>query len=195
MMTNEVLFLDFDGPLFSERFIKYHPLNRKPYPGRVDQNELVDYWKMDDLAVIILNELMDHHAFETVVSSSWKNFCDREQVEDLFDVNGLNLQLHEKWCTERIVRNHEFGMYHSGYGYAGKCLRASEIELWVNDHKPTDYMIIDDPWSGSSLDDRNAHGLNFNRIVLVDPQVGLSVSEIDRLRNIVRTFWSIKSTT
>ena len=53
----EVLFLDFDGPLFPDRYIRFDPEQVKPYPGRVDMPDIVTYWKMDPLAVQMLNFL------------------------------------------------------------------------------------------------------------------------------------------
>jgi hypothetical protein len=180
----KVLFLDFDGPLFSDRVIKFDPDNIKPYPGNVEMSEWVGYWKMDPLSVHVLNKMRDVHPFKTVVSSSWKRFVNKEQIVDLFRVNNLILDLHDDYSTPDL--SNRYGPYSSGY--SGDT-RSREIEAWLRDcgRDVDDYLIIDDPMSGASLDVNN-HSLNKDNIIMVDGDVGPNTTDITRMRSIVYTW-------
>ncbi len=186
----KVLFLDFDGPLFPNRIIKFDPDNRLPYPGTVEMppNEIVTYWKMEPLAVHMLNFLHEIHPFETVISSSWKRWVNKEQILDIFHVNGLKLDLHEgEYSTPDINRNTS---YWSGYSAN---TRAKEIETWLINHgEVDDYLILDDPDSGSSLTDYDNHTLEKDRIVMVEPDTGIGTHHYNRLCDIVAHWAGVK---
>ena len=172
---NHVLFLDFDGPLFSDRYIMHCSDNTLPYPGIIEIYPLVDYWKMDPLAVEMLNSLHDLYPFTTVVSSSWKRFSSKEFVNELFEVNGLNLELAEDWCTIRLDSS-----------AWRNCTRASEIAEYIERHGITEYIILDDPGSGLSLDDHANHPMEMHRIVLVNPDLGIGTYDYKEMLKIVK---------
>ena len=150
-----------------------------PYPGKIDLPEHINYWKMDAVAVNMLNFLYNLEPFDTVISSSWKKYCSKEQVQDLFETNGLILHLVLDWCTENLDSRRT-------------CTRASEIELYLNDHPEiTDYFIIDDLDSGSSLQkphnkvysyDNIPHKLDHDRIFIVDYDMGISPDDYRKMR-------------
>lgn len=183
-MQKETLFLDFDGPLFPDRYVRYDPDQRRPYPGEVKMPDIVDYWKMDPLAVYMLNFLYDLHPFQTVVSSSWKKFINKEQCKDLFVTNGLKLNLADDWCTVTLNRKSRFDSYYKG------CYRAVEIKEYVTRYNINEYLILDDPMSGSSLDDKE-NGLNEARITLVDPDVGIGSYDYKKMLNVVKVWAGI----
>ena len=134
---DNVIFLDFDGPLFTERAIFYdkwttpHPQFRYNIP----------YWKMDAFSVEFLNHVYSTTPFYTVVSSSWRNLIDddercKEFIEELFYVNGLKLPLHNTdFRTSPTIGS-----------------RFAAISDWIERHNPSDYLIIDDRESGPELD-------------------------------------------
>jgi hypothetical protein len=187
-MKPEVLFLDLDGPMFPDRYIRFAAENRSPYPGRFSMPDIVDYWKMDPMSVELLNFLYDLHPFTVVLSSSWKKFVNRAQCQDLFVTNGLNLKLiddEKEWCTIRLDRGGN-----SNYRYGTGCVRAAEIAEYVIRHNVEEYIILDDPQSGSSLDDRDVN-LDPARIVLVDPDVGIGSTDYMRMNYIVKTWAKI----
>ena len=165
------------------RVATHHPAQQTPYPGRVELHEFISYWKMDEVAVSMLNFLYELDQFDTVISSSWKKLCGKSEVEDLFATNGLILHLGNDWCTQNL----------SSTRY---CTRASEIELYIKDHPSiTDYLILDDKDSGSSLDaqftepymsggNRRPHTLNQERIFLVNPDTGIDSNTYRMMRNV-----------
>lgn len=157
---NPVLFLDFDGPLFPDRVIRHGP-HISSYPGSTSFHPHVSYWEMDVTSVRQLNSLYKIFPFDTVVSSSWKNFTTVDQVVDLFSVNGLNLHLHQDWCTPYNFTNH----------------RSHEIAGWLYGYTQNnicpDHIILDDPWSGATLDGGVHKLLKFNEPLFINPDVGI----------------------
>lgn len=172
-----ILFLDFDGPLFSNRAIVTIPENSKPstIPVGLQNNSIISYWKMDPLAVQMLNTLYDYHPFTTVISSMWGNFLSKEEVLCLFFQNGLNLHLHENWVTPRKTNSD----------------RANEISWWIDRNPHKDYIILDDPASGGYLSSAEAL-IEFNikpeRVFLVDTDNGIDYMTFNSLRRIVHTW-------
>lgn len=159
---NPVLFLDFDGPLFPERQIQHSP-TMDEYPGKLKFHPFISYWEMDRISVRQLNKLYSIYPFDTVVSSTWKDFVSREQVEELFSVNDLNLKLHEDWATTSNGRV--------------TAQRVHEIKWWLDDHivgdKKLAHIILDDPWSGSSLLCGAWKDLGLMEPFIIDPNVGI----------------------
>lgn len=158
-----VLFLDFDGPLFPDRLINMSL--GTPYPGNVPLHPFVSYWEMDITSVRMLNFLYSVYQFDTVVSSSWIMLHGREQIEELFRVNGLNLVLHSDWQTNPDQNR--------------STTRVMEIYSWLernrNEDTWHDHIILDDPASGSSLDmyERYQANLGLRNIKLINPDVGI----------------------
>lgn len=174
---NPVLFLDFDGPLFPERQIQHSP-HISEYPGKAKFHPFVSYWEMDRISVRQLNSLYKIFPFDTVVSSSWKDFVSKEEVEELFSVNNLNLKLHKDWATTNN----------------GKVTarRVHEIKWWLDDHmvenKKLAHIILDDPWSGSSLLDDAWKALGLMKPFIIDPNVGIDPPCYDNMRKVVKSW-------
>lgn len=191
--NNNIVFLDLDGPAFPDVGIKYDPANRKPYPGDPDLVPFLTYWKMCDRFKWMWDHVTDIYDFKVVISSSWRKctgFKDnREAFLDLFLTNGLELNMHDDWHTP-IRESHVHGTYSS---YYTGCQRASEIHYWIQNHDVKNYIILDDPWSGMSL---NCHHEDFNTafdymkdsIVLVNPDLGIGSHDMDRLLKLFKRF-------
>lgn len=171
-----VLFLDFDGPLFPDRQIRHSP-SMQFYPGVLGLHEWITYWQMDETSVRQLNALYDIYPFDTVVSSSWKNFVTKEQVEELFEVNELNLHLHKNWCTPEKLSSY----------------RCNEISWWLDEYTVDGvcpaHIILDDPMSGSSLDAGNHMLFGFDKPLFINPDVGID-SDIYNIMHKIVTSWS-----
>jgi len=189
---SKILFLDFDGPLFSDRGIRFHPLNSEKYPGdlNIDPSKFgkLTYWKMDDTSVEMLNRLQKIYPFKTVISSSWKQFCEKDFIEELFYVNSLNLTLHEDWKTSSITFR--------------SCRRMEEINDWVEEHPDTeDCIVLDDPWSGKSIDAYQREHKHYpdeykivdpDNILIIDPTTGLEICHYHKMHKIVER-WAGKT--
>ena len=174
-MNRPVLFLDFDGPLFPENFIPVSK-NIRDYPGEL--HPFITYWEMSQISVRQLNALYDTFKFDTVISSSWNRFITQEQCIQLFEVNGLNLHLHEDWCTPSRMSSY----------------RVNEISWWLdkktdpNTYEAPAHIILDDPWSGSSLEGDNWKAFALQQPVIIDPNVGIDPGAYKFMQGIVRSW-------
>jgi hypothetical protein len=183
----KILFLDFDGPLFSDRVIKFHSQNSytndtlRKFNNRCIDNgdtfgaKTTSYWKMDEVAVGMLNTLMDISNFRVVVSSTWRQLFSRESIEYLFLLNDLRVVLHDDWCT-RLREN--INMYESQYSRHN---RRTEIEEYISRHSIEEYVILDDPSSGMDLTEHKQQ----DRVVLVNPSIGMELEHYSQLRDLL----------
>ena len=182
-----VLFLDFDGPLFSDRVIKFHPENKytndilRKFTNRCNDNgdtfgaKTTSYWKMDEVAVGMLNTLVDLSNFRVVVSSTWRQLYSRESIEYLFLLNDLRVVLHDDWCTRL---REDINMYESQYSRHN---RRTEIEEYISRHDIFTYAILDDPSSGMDLTEHKAQ----ERVVLVNPFIGMELEHYQQLKDLL----------
>lgn len=180
----KVLYLDLDGPMFSDRVIAYHKDNHYrndtlcylqdifAQNGDTFGAKCLSYWRMDEVAVGMLNKLMDAHPFETVLSSTWRELFTKESIEHLFSVNALNLKFHKNWCTP--LKTH--GMYDSGYSS-----RNSEITQHIDAHNIQNYAILDDPSSGVDLDKHR----DKSKVVMVNPFIGMECKHFQQLKKLL----------
>jgi hypothetical protein len=165
------------------------------YPGKLNLHAFVTYWKMSSTSVDMLNSLYALYPFDTVVSSTWQQYHDRDQIEDLFQANGLNLHLHDDWCT-RDSSSNPFRSYRG---------RASEIADWLRNHcevveedegellEYPSHIILDDPWSGAELEEwRSISPLQ--KPYIIDPNVGIDPEVFKFMLSDVRS-WSMDYST
>ena len=189
-MSN-ILFLDFDGPLWSDRVTEFHPDNLDldhPRRGIIHDTmvlngdtfiaQILTYWKMDDIAVGMLNTLAELYTFKTVVSSSWREICSRDTIECIFKQNNLNITLHSHWATDS----------HRDPLDVHVTDRLLQIKRWIDQHDVRNYAIVDDPESGEALNDPNMvtqYGLDPNNVIIVDPSIGLELKHYYSMRQIL----------
>ena len=132
-MSLPVIFVDLDGPLFSTRAMllpENDPQSVKPegLPKIIDT--MCGYWKMDPVGVALLNKIYDITLCECVISSTWKDICDRDAMQALFDLNGLRLPFHDDWETPQVSLSYR---------------RGEEILAWIEDHpEVTKWIAVDD---------------------------------------------------
>ena len=182
-----VLFLDFDGPLFPERHIP-HSRSIREYPGKLGLHPFINYWEMDRTSVRQLNALYSMYDFDTVISSSWQNYVDLPQIQELFRVNGLDLHIHPDWGTElEWNEGNPLGRRSSN--------RARNIGEWLDAHainsNVPSHIILDDPQSGSSLDEVDlAHiGVDPASVHMVNPDVGIDSDLFKNMKSIVNSWF------
>lgn len=169
-----VLFLDFDGPLFSERG-NWFPENNGSQmpPGRLPSS--MRYWKMDPIAVAWLNKLSTEFDFEVVVSSAWREIYDFDTIMELFYVNGLKVKVANPfWCTKSYGTKNYSNFRHE------------EIAAYIRDHNIGRFIILDDPSSGSPLMEVEAYWPHFNipqaSVFLINPDEGVDFYTMQNIK-------------
>lgn len=175
-MTDFVLFLDFDGPLFPDKVLNF-PENNPPHNTELLQkleiHPFYSYWKADPICVTMLN-WMHIKGVKAVISSSWAKLHEKPTIEGLFNVNSIHTQFHQDWRT-----SWEFAT------------RGQQIAQWLKGHPEiVNYLILDDKKSAPDLfsaseEELAALGLSSKNIVLVDEVEGLRKNEVDKIRRIV----------
>jgi hypothetical protein len=174
---NNVILLDFDGPLFSSRAIRFLPKNHALHPSVKDycatlESQLwaqaTSYIWMDPIAVAILNKVYQDYPYEIVVSSSWAEFSSRDELRRLFDMNGIEAEFHDDWVTPRERTS----------------FRITEVSQWIRTHPLANYVCIDDPQSGDYLVDEKSllhHSIEPERVIIVDPEIGIESHHYDKI--------------
>jgi hypothetical protein len=169
---NPIIFLDIDDVLcMSSPFGGYDAIDvvneRHLDPAAVYR----DLFKREACAILRRVHDTMNGALRYVISSSWRQALDREQLDTVFRQSGLDfvadrLYEGEGWCTPITV---------------GRSRRADEIAAWLDSHHQGEsFVIIDDTWSGPSLLPAltmQAHPFN-GRIVLCRENVGLGEEHV-----------------
>jgi hypothetical protein len=161
-MKNVVVFIDIDGPLMPTRqwmSTDNHKLNQAIHAWDTDKNGLwYNDWNMkkqvrfDPVAVTFFNAWIEFADAKIVVSSNWSHHTSKEELQELFELNGLRGEFHEDWTTPSHFRPR--GRY-------------SEINEWVGDHPELDnYLIVDDDGTVHGLDDANKAALKHAKSVI-----------------------------
>lgn len=118
-----------------------------------------------------VHKAMDGH-MSYVISSTWREAFDREQLRDVFRRSGLGFvasSLHEAWCTPvRLYRG----------------IRVDDIAAWLDrHHRGEPFAIVDDTFSGPSLKPaltNPAHPFA-GRVVLCQENIGLLPAHVEPL--------------
>lgn len=176
--TTAILFLDIDDVLCLNRTYGGYDVIRA-ISGVHPSPEAVYREVFDERACAVLTNL--HSAMngnlQYVISSTWREAFDYEQMREVFRRGGLGFvarALHEQWRTP--IR-FEGGM------------RASDIAEWLDTfHQGEPFAIVDDTYSGPSLMSavaKPAHPFH-GRVVLCQESVGLLPEHAETLLNALR---------
>ena len=151
--------------------------------------EVMNYWRMTESFVYMWNHFHNVFAFETVISSSWRNVLKTpENVIDVFDVNELPIYLHKDWRTDNVYNDDQPFLHNWNSGHF-KCHRYFQIKEWLSRHpEVTNWICFDDRGSGESLYNLHASDPDTyaNNVVLVDEDVGFRSSDIHKALNIMK---------
>ena len=126
-MSSNILFLDFDGPLFSSRALllpENNPILNKQMLQKINLASNFSHWRADPVAIAFLNNLYQLTAYDIVVSSSWAddvNENSQQSIVQLLEENGLMAQLHPQWRLNKENMNWD-RLYH--------------IKDWIERFKP-----------------------------------------------------------
>lgn len=172
MKNSRIVFLDFDGPLFSHRALMLMENNdfAPEMLSKLNLNPLVSYWKADPVAIDMLHHLYRFRAFKIVVLSAWAEIHDKKQIEALLHENGLDITLHTDWRVDFSHLN-----------------KPEQIRTWLNKHQIENYLILDDDLSGEDLQNKELlqeNNIDENKIVLVSADDGIAYHHYFRMKAI-----------
>ena len=171
---NNILFLDFDGPLFPYNSTDPYQKIRGNWPAELTRdNPFLEYWTMDKEAVIKLNTLKEIKPFITVISSGWKDYVSLEDIKTLFKLNGLNMDIHP---TDPIAKDKSETYF---------ATREDDILAWLGKNCHIEnYLVLDDPNSGVGLWDTN----RLKNVFLVDPFEGIDEETYQAMIEVVENW-------
>ena len=171
-----VVFLNFDGPLFPQRvyFSKENNDSSKKKIKEIGLNPLVNYWKMDQIAVDMLMELYKYCPFQLVITSAWADFGlhEKEQIEKLLIENNLDIPLHQNW---RLSKEQ----------YEGKI---DQIKEWLENNEYKDYLILDHNESDADLmeyKELKKNNIDRFKVVLVNSMNGILYQDYFKIKAII----------
>lgn len=181
MTQSNILFLDFDGPLYSSRALLL--AENQGHVAQKQCNKLnlyvhANYWKMDPIAVDMLNNLYNNTtSYHLVISSSWSHphLHDKDTIENLLSVNGIQAPLHQDWRTEKNSK-----------------LRVEQISNWLKSHPHiNNYLILDDIESGLELADDEVleeYDIHHSVVTLVSIDDGISMKNYEKMRHVMSSW-------
>lgn len=172
-MYKNVVFIDFDGPLYPKRvFLMEENKGIVPPQKCKDLNlyPLINYWKMDSMAVAMLNNMGEYYDSIFVISSSWSEIHQRSELQNLLAENGFTGVIHDDWSLDL---NNDLS-------------RAERIKLWLDNHPEFSkyYLIIDDKVSAPEMVHSELmldYGLDPERIFLVSTENGILMGDYHRM--------------
>lgn len=164
-----IVFIDFDGPLFPKRTFLMNE-NKNIFQSQkckeLKLHPYITYWKMDQMAVGMLNNFAERGA-KFVLSTSWSQLHDLPTLENLLKINGFNGEIHKDW---HLDFNQE------------DLNRSQQIKKWLDSHPEYNqkYIMIDDVVSAPEIakpDLMKMYGLDPYRIFLVDENNGILMKQ------------------
>lgn len=175
MKYPHIIFLDFDGPLFSERALLLPENNghSSEILRELNLNPLVSYFKMDSSAIAMLEYLYSIRTYQIVITSSWveNNKHSKEQIQRLLNINDISIKLHDNWKINKEGKE-----------------KVVAIKNWLDENKQSDYLILDDFESCEGLNNERVlikNNIQRKKIVLVDEKNGILMSDFYKLQSIV----------
>lgn len=152
----KVLFLDFDGVLNSQPFLKEAAKARREARNQIEEQELFlhmpeERWEsmIDPAAVERLNAVIDRTGCKVVVSSSWRLLNTPVQLTSYLRNRGYRYKV-----LDRTPNSRKYGE-----------VRGHEIQKWIDDWNAshhvrehvTAFAILDDDSDMAHLMDRLVH--------------------------------------
>ena len=156
----KVIFLDIDGVLNSEEFLKNN------------QNEMIDRNN-----VSILKKVIDKTEAVIVMSSAWRFWFD----DNMMPKDGYSQCLYDVLCEFDISlfgKTPDFSTEEIRTQKTFSHVKAKEIIAWLSEHGPIDkYVVLDD------LDLKNEE-IN-SHLVRTNVKVGITENDIKRVINMI----------
>lgn len=174
-----VIFLDVDGVLNSERFCRV--LNDRH--RALGHHEKCECYRLerqiDDEAVARLNRLVAATDSKIVISSSWRLLMDPDELRRVLGSHGL---------VAEIIGETPDGPNDPAFVYLGahdRISRGHEIDYWLSQHPEVDRFVI--------LDDSSDMDKHENRLVQTDLFEGLLDEHVDLAIRVMSWSGSIES--
>lgn len=173
-----IIFLDFDGPLFPNRvsFTQGDFKSIKLKANELGLGSNTFFWKMDDVAIGMLNKLNSKFDISFVISSSLAKNHSKNVIENWLKFNGFLGELNNDWTSSSKET----------------ISRLEEIEAWLKrNHVSDSYIIIDDEVSAPEMKNIqlvNSSSLKINRIVLISPENGILMSHYQKIEKLLNIF-------
>lgn len=134
MNSKPHIFLDIDDVLATEKQYDGNPRKWHPYYNR---------YLYDVKCVKVFNDILDNvQDYVIILSSDWKDHYSLEQMNKIFEINGINGRITD-------YTDSSWGVIFKSLKQLEEC-RAYEINEYVKKHKITNWVAIDDldlsPW-------------------------------------------------
>jgi hypothetical protein len=166
--VNRVVFLDVDGVLNSEAFLRkleeQHRALGHADPVRPKRETTCEcfklYHQIDRDAIARLNRLVEVTSAKIVISSSWRKLFDPPELHRILSEHGLVAEI----IGETPDGAHDSEM-REALGHIDRIFRGHEIDYWLKTHPEVDRFVI--------LDDGSDMAMHKNRHVQTDCEEGL----------------------
>jgi hypothetical protein len=160
------VFLDVDGVLNSEAFLRKHDEQHHQL-GHHRQCECYRHEnQIDRDAVARLNRIIAETGAKIVVSSSWRKLLDPPELHRVLVSHGLVAEIIGE--TPDGPNDPEM---RATFGDIDRIFRGHEIDLWLRKHPEVDRWVI--------LDDASDMEMHTNRLVQTDCEEGLLDEHVD----------------
>lgn len=134
-----IIFIDIDGPLLPTKQWMTKENAAVLAEGKGFLNTIAGDFalkrniRFDPVAVWMFNMWAKYSNALGVLSTNWMNHTTIEEMEELFSLNGLNIELHRDPITPKKMSSY----------------RCNEIQWWIDEYqKEIDLFIaVDDEWS------------------------------------------------
>lgn len=163
MNSNKHIFLDIDGVLATSN--QYYTNKKKWHPT-------YDCYRFDEKCVKVFNEIIEKTNPIIILSSDWQNHYNIEQLNDIFEWNGLN-------CVVTDVTGTAWGSKFKNLSQLEEC-RAYDVIQYAKKHDIKEYLAIDDLNLSHWLDDYFIHTPRANEGI---KQSGIKEKILNKLLN------------
>lgn len=160
-----VIFLDIDGVLNSEAFLRELDVEHR----ELGHHDLCECYRLehqiDRDAVARLNHLIAETGAKIVISSSWRRLLDPPELRRVLGEYGLVAEI-----IGETPDGHDDEM-RAAYEFPDQLFRGNEIDFWLKAHPEVDRFVI--------LDDCSDMAMHGSRLVQTDAQVGLTDEDVE----------------
>lgn len=162
-----VIFLDIDGVLNSEAFLRKRDEQHRQCSRAPDACTCYHLEnQIDQEALARLNRLVAELAAKIVISSSWRKLLDPPELQRVLKGHGL--------CGEIIGETPDGPNdpeLRAMLGYTDRIERGHEIDAWLRAHPEVTRFVI--------LDDCSDMAMHKNRLVQTDAESGLQDQDVE----------------